>query len=130
MNKNASYLTQQDLQFHAKNPNNFGLLPDLDFVSGQHNPSCGDFVTVGGKIQDGKILSLCFQGSGCVISVAMASKMTTALIGMSLKDVAALDDEIVEKILGLELGLNRIKCGLLPIMALQKGILLYQQSKV
>ena len=130
MNKNSSHLIQQDLQFHAKNPSNFGLLPDLDFVSGEHNPSCGDAVMMGGIIKNGKITSLCFQGSGCVISMAMASKLTLAAIGMSLEQVKKLDDETVEQILGLSLGLNRMKCGLLSIMALQKAVLLYESSKV
>ena len=122
MNKNSSYLIQQDLQFHAKNPSNFGLLPDLDFVCAQQNPSCGDSVMIGGKVQDGKILRLCFQGSGCVISMAMASKLTLAAVGMSLAEVEKFDESIVEQILGLSLGLNRLKCGLLPVMAFQKGV--------
>lgn len=130
MNNSTSYLIQQDLQFHAKNPLNFGLLPDLDFVSGQHNPSCGDSVMMGGRVHDGKIIALCFQGSGCVISMAMASKLTVALIGKSLADVERLDENVVEQILGLSLGLNRMKCGLLPIMALQQGVLLYKQPKI
>ncbi len=122
MSNNSSYLIQQDLQFHAKNPSNFGLLPDLDFVSAQHNPSCGDSVMIGGKVLNGKIVMLCFQGSGCVISMAMASKLTLALQGMSLNDVLKFDESIVQQILGLSLGLNRIKCGLLPVMALQNGV--------
>lgn len=129
MTNNSSYLIQQDLQFHANHPANFGLLPDLDFISGEHNPSCGDAVIVGGKVIDGKIISLCFQGSGCVISMAMASKLTTACLGMSLVHVVNLDDATVEKLLGLQLGINRMKCGLLSIMALQKGIELYQKGE-
>ena len=129
MNKNSIYLIQQDLQFHAKNPSNFGLLPELDFVSGEHNPSCGDFVSVGGKVHDGKITKLCFQGSGCVISMAMASKLTLAVEGMSLEQVRQFDEQIVEKVLGLPLGLNRMKCGWLSVMALQKGVLLYEKLK-
>lgn len=128
MINDSFYLTQQELQFHAKNPANFGLLPDLDFVSGQHNPSCGDTVIVGGKVLDGNIVSLCFHGSGCVISMAMASKLTIAGVGMSLEQALKLDDAMVEKLLGLQLGINRMKCALLSIVALQKGIELYQKK--
>lgn len=130
MIQNASYLTQHELQFHAKNPSNLGLLPDMDFLSGEHNPSCGDSVLIGGCIKDGKITKLCFQGSGCVISIAMASKLTLAVIGMSLDQVKKLDEQFVEQLLGLSLGLNRLKCGLLSIMALQQGILSYQIPKI
>jgi nitrogen fixation NifU-like protein len=122
MNKNSSYLIQQDLQFHAKNPSNFGLPSDLDFVSAQHNPSCGDAVMVGGRMVDGKITELYFQGSGCVISMAMASKLTIFVKNMHVHEAKLLDQAVVEQILGLQLGLNRMKCGLLPIMALQKGL--------
>lgn len=128
MNKNSFYLTQQDLQFHAKNPANFGLLPDLDFISGEHNPSCGDAVMIGGKVANGKITALCFQGSGCVISMAMASKLTLAALSMNFEQIKNLNDQMVEQILGLQLGMNRMRCALLPIMALQKGIVLYQQA--
>ena len=121
MNKNSQYFIQQDLQFHAKNPSNFGLLPNLDFASAQHNPSCGAAVMIGGKVENGKISHLCFQGSGCVISMAMASKLTQAAVGMSLQEIEQLDESYVEQILGLSLGLNRMKCGLLSIMALQSG---------
>ena len=130
MINNNSYLIQQDLQFHAKNPSNFGMLPDLDFVSGQNNPTCGDSVMMGGRVHDGKVVALCFQGSGCVISMAMASKLTVAAVGMSLVEIKKLDESIVEQVLGLSLGLNRMKCGLLPVMALQKAVLLYEQSKI
>ncbi|MBP6892254.1 iron-sulfur cluster assembly scaffold protein [Candidatus Babeliales bacterium] len=129
MNNHSFYLIQQDLQFHAKNPSNFGLVPDLDFVSGQQNPSCGDSVMIGGKVHDGKITALCFQGSGCVISMAMASKLTVALVGKSLIEIEQLNEEVIEPILGLSLGLNRMKCGLLSIMALQKGIASFKQGQ-
>lgn len=128
MIKNDQYLIQQDLQFHAKNPLNFGLLADLDFVSNQQNPSCGDSVVVGGIVQSGKIEKLCFQGSGCVISMAMASKLTQAVVGMSVDQIEKLDEKLVESLLGLTLGLNRLQCGLLSIIALQKGIIAYQKS--
>ncbi len=122
MTNDNFYLIQQDLQFHAKNPSNFGLPPDLDFVSGLHNPSCGDSVTIGGKIFDKKITELYFQGSGCVISMAMASKLTIFAKNMSLHNAKRLGEDEVEQILKLQLGLNRMKCGILSIMALQKGL--------
>ena len=128
MMKNDQYLIQQDLQFHAKNPLNFGLLSDLDFVSDQQNPSCGDSVVVGGIVQDSKIKKLCFQGSGCVISMAMASKLTQAAVGMHIDQVEKIDEKLVEKLLGLSLGLNRLQCGLLSIIAFKKGIIAYQKS--
>lgn len=128
MMKKDFYLSQHELTAHAKNPANFGLAPDLDFISDQHNPSCGDLVTFGGKVLDSVVTYACFTGSGCVISMAMASKLTQAVKGMSFADIEQMDEQTVEQILGLQLGLNRLKCGLLSIIALKKGVLLYQQT--
>ena len=127
MTKNSFYLIQQDLQFHAKNPLNFGLPQNLDFISNEHNPSCGDSVIVGGKINSNETLKeLFFQGSGCVVSMAMASKLTKVVVNMNFLEILKLDELFVEQLLGLQLGPNRLKCGLLSIIALQKGIALYQ----
>ena len=131
MIKKDFYLNQQELMHHAKNPANFGLKPDLDFVSGEYNPSCGDRVVVGGNVVDGSLQQVCFEGSGCVISMAMASKLTQAVLGMKTQEVELLDEQIVEQLLGMQLGLTRLKCGLLSVMALQKGLkVLLDKDKV
>lgn len=120
-------LYKHDLVDHSKNPRNYGLLLECDFVSGEYNPSCGDSVKISGIIVDGKLLKVTFEGSGCVLSMAMASKLTDFVIGMSLDEALRLDEEIVEKLLGVKLGFNRLRCGLLSIMALQKGIIEYKK---
>lgn len=128
MQKKDFYLNQQDLLTHAKNPSNFGLQLDLDFVSSEYNPSCGDKVVIGAKIVDGVFKKVCFQGSGCVISLAMSSKLTEFLTGKSIIALDQLDEKLVYELLGIELGLNRLTCGLLPIMAFKKGLYLYQNK--
>lgn len=128
MTTNSFYLQQQELLYHAKNPLNYGILSSLDFVSEEHNPSCGDSVIVGGIIKDKILVQMRFEGSGCVLSMAMASKLTQVVVGMSLQEIEALDDTIVERVLGMPLGVNRIKCGLLSVLALQKGIKIYQDK--
>jgi len=127
MNNDMLDLYKYDLVDHSKNPRNYGLLLECDFVSGEHNPSCGDSVKVCGVIVDGKLFKVAFEGSGCVLSMAMASKLTDFIIGMSLDEALKLDEETVEKLLGVKLGLNRLRCGLLSIMALQKGIIEYKK---
>lgn len=115
-------LYKHDLLDHAKNPRNYGLIVQADFCSAQLNPSCGDSVTVCGFVQKGMIQRICFEGSGCVLSLAMASKLTSYVVGMSLKQILQFDDCLVEKLLGLELGINRLQCGLLSVKALQQGV--------
>ncbi len=122
MNNYRADLYKQDLIDHSKNPRNYGLLEASDFVSGEHNPSCGDSVTMCGLVVRGKLVEARFEGSGCVLSMAMASKLTQYVAGMGLQEVLALNEELVEQLLGTKLGINRLRCGLLSVMALQKGV--------
>ncbi len=117
-----SYFINSDLQFHAKNPCNFGLKTDLSFVSELLNPSCGDAVIMGGMIIEGKLKNVCFTGSGCVLSMAMASKLTQKVTGMSLNQAKQLDETCVTDLLGISLGINRMQCGMLSVLALRSGI--------
>ncbi|HSW76259.1 MAG TPA: iron-sulfur cluster assembly scaffold protein [Candidatus Saccharimonadales bacterium] len=120
-------LYKHDLIEHSKNPRNYGLLQHYDFLSDQYNPSCGDSVKLCGIIIEDKLTKVCFQGTGCVLSMAMASKLTDFAVGMHLDEVASFDEKTVEQLLGITLGLNRLQCGLLSIMALQKGIAAYKK---
>lgn len=128
MKNQNSYLKQQDLLEHAKNPKNYGLLVVYDFISGEHNPSCGDSITICGLVNNGVVCDIRFEGKGCVLSLAMASMLTDFVKGRSLRDILALDQDIVTQLLGIELGPNRVQCGLLPVRALRAGIASYDKS--
>lgn len=122
MKNDKFFLVQQELQFHAKNPSNFGIRSGLSFVSTKHNPSCGDSITMAGNVQVGIVQDLCFEGMGCVICMASASKLTIAVSGMNIEQIRALDDVWMQTLLGLDLGPNRIKCAMLPLWALQNSL--------
>lgn len=123
-----SYLSRQRLLEHSSSPLNFGKFDPADFSSGQHNPSCGDSVALTGIVRAGRLEDIRFEGKGCILSVAMASMLTEHVKGMSLEDVLKLNEEIVEQLLGLTLGPNRLQCGMLSVTALQTGIKDYKKS--
>jgi len=54
-----------------------------------HNPLCGDNVSIYLDVEDGMIKDISFVGSGCAISKASASLMTTVLKGRSIDDAEA-----------------------------------------
>jgi nitrogen fixation protein NifU and related proteins len=54
---------------------------DANRRSEGYNPLCGDHVTVYVNLADGVIQDISFKGSGCAISKASASMMTTELKG-------------------------------------------------
>lgn len=113
---------------HFKNPRNHGRLEKYDFTTGDQNPSCGDSIVIDGRIENGKVVALGFDSHGCAVNKASASLVTEAVMGKSIDDILKLDKDFVLKLLGLELGPNRIKCALLGLMALQQGLVEYKKK--
>ncbi|MBV9852860.1 MAG: SUF system NifU family Fe-S cluster assembly protein [Armatimonadetes bacterium] len=74
-------LYQEVILDHNKRPRNFRTLPEADHMAEGHNPLCGDNVTVYLQMDGDVIRDISFQGSGCAISKASASLMTTELKG-------------------------------------------------
>jgi nitrogen fixation NifU-like protein len=79
-------LYQEVILDHNKNPRNFKELEDADCSVEGYNPLCGDHYTIFLKM-DGEIISeIAFQGSGCAISKASASVMSTVLKGKTREE--------------------------------------------
>jgi nitrogen fixation NifU-like protein len=79
-------LYQEVILDHNKNPRNFKKLEDADCSVEGYNPLCGDHYTIFLKM-DGEIISeIAFQGSGCAISKASASVMSTVLKGKTREE--------------------------------------------
>ena len=76
-------LYQQTILDHNRRPRNSREIDDPDRVASGDNPLCGDKVTVYLKIKDDIITDVSFSGSGCAISQASASLMTTSVMGKS-----------------------------------------------
>lgn len=121
---------KEELMEHFKYPHNKKKLENPDFSSGQENPSCGDTISIEGKIsKDGKIVEVCFEGSGCVISQATASMLTDKCKGKSLDEILKMTSQDVLQMLGLELGPVRLRCALLSLQALQSALLKFKSKK-
>jgi nitrogen fixation NifU-like protein len=74
-------LYQEVILDHNKSPRNFRAIAGANRRAEGYNPLCGDQVTVFLQVEDGVIKDISFQGSGCAISKASASMMTTELKG-------------------------------------------------
>jgi nitrogen fixation NifU-like protein len=74
-------LYQQVILDHNRRPRNRGKLPTANRVAHGDNPSCGDQCSVYLRLDGDRIGDLSFDGSGCAISQASASLMTTQLKG-------------------------------------------------
>ncbi len=74
-------LYQEVVVDHSRRPRNFRRLDQPDRTVQGFNPLCGDKITLYVKFNDQVIDDISFEGSGCAISKASASMMTSALKG-------------------------------------------------
>ena len=116
------HIYQELLLDHYRNPRNRGALKSPDFSSGMANPSCGDAISMQGIIKGDQLEQCFFEGKGCVISQATASMLTEQAIGKLVTDIMAMDAHSMQSMIGMQLGPTRLKCALLPLEALKKGM--------
>ncbi len=84
-------LYQQVILDHNKSPRNFGALENAASAEG-FNPLCGDSIKLYLVVNDGMVEDLRFEGSGCAISKASASIMTTLVKGKSVSEAQKMFD--------------------------------------
>ncbi len=119
-------LYKEELLEHYKNPNNYGIIENPDVTTGEYNPSCGDSVELTILLTNNVISQVKFTGKGCVISQATASMLTNACVNKTIEQVLKLDQDFVQKMIGIELGPNRLKCAMLSLDAVHKGLMSWQ----
>lgn len=91
-------LYQQVILDHNKYPKNYGKVEHPTHSSEGYNPLCGDRVNISLDVEDGVIRDIRFEGSGCAISKASASLMTSILKGKKLADVMKAFEEFQEMV--------------------------------
>jgi nitrogen fixation NifU-like protein len=114
-------LYQEVILDHNKSPRNFREMEDANRRSQGYNPLCGDHVTVYVNLADGVIRDISFKGSGCAISKASASMMTTELKGKSAAEAEKLFDN-VHKMLTGELGVGESELDDLGKLKILSGV--------
>ncbi|HEV2601321.1 MAG TPA: iron-sulfur cluster assembly scaffold protein [Candidatus Babeliales bacterium] len=122
-------LYKNELMDHYRYPRNRGKIADPDFVSDEHNPSCGDSVSISGQVCNGIVSAIAFEGAGCVISQAAASMITEYVLGKSVDEIAAISTQQMIDLVGMPLGPVRLKCALLSLHAVQQGLSRYKEGK-
>ncbi|WP_337866906.1 Fe-S cluster assembly sulfur transfer protein SufU [Ignavibacterium sp.] len=91
MQQELRELYQQVILDHNKAPRNFRKIEDASNFAEGHNPLCGDNVTIYLKVDENNIIKdISFQGSGCAISKASASLMTSILKGKTVEEAEKL----------------------------------------
>ena len=102
MSAELSDLYQNVILDHNRRPRNRGRIPTANRSAHGDNPSCGDQCSVflrlaaGAPGQPERIAEISFDGSGCAISQASASLMTTQLKGKTAAEAEKLYGEFHE----------------------------------
>ena len=102
---------------HARNPRHFGKLGHVTHSAEGINPLCGDklklYLDVG---SDETIRDAAFEGSGCAISVASASLLTDAVIGLSSDDAMVFFDTVTAQLAGSDVVDEQVELGKLQAL--------------
>jgi nitrogen fixation NifU-like protein len=122
-------LYQQVILDHSKSPRNYTKLEGANRTAQGHNPLCGDHVTMYLHVDGNTVKDISWQGSGCAISRASASILTTAIKGKSVAQVKSLFAQVHDMVttgksngdlgkLAVFAGVHkfpaRVKCAILP----------------
>ncbi len=90
MDQELKELYQQVILDHNKSPRNFRKIENPTRFAEGYNPLCGDKIDIYLHFDNDHIDDISFQGSGCAISKASASLMTSMLKGKTRKEAEIL----------------------------------------
>ena len=120
----------EELLDHYRFPRNKKPLAEVNFSAKELNPSCGDRLYIEGYVSGGTIQALRFDGVGCILSQATASMLTEHMLGKPLHAISALSKDDILELIAMPVGPNRLRCALLSLAVLKRGLEVYEQSGV
>jgi nitrogen fixation NifU-like protein len=104
-------LYQQVILDHNKNPRNFREIGAPTAKVEGYNPLCGDHYTIFLTLDGDTIEDVSFTGSGCAISKASASVMSSTIKGKSRDEAARLFDVFHRLVTGDTSGVDVVELG-------------------
>lgn len=110
-------LYQQVILDHNRAPRNFKVLESANRVVRGENPLCGDKLTLFVDVEGSVVKDIAFQGSGCAISKASTSLMTSAVKGKTVDEAQRLFESFLEMVTGQDRSPSREELGKLVAFA-------------
>ncbi len=112
----------EEILDHYKNPRNFGKIENPDIRFHDSNPLCGDEIEIMIKLNSNKVKDVKFIAKGCAISIASASMLSEKIKNQDTGFIKNLKNQDIFDMLSINLSPIRVKCALLSLVALKKGI--------
>lgn len=113
---------KENILDHYKNPHNKGIIKDANIKYTEHNPVCGDVISVNMNVNNNTIQEIKFIGRGCAISQASMSMLTDEIKDKDFKEINSKTASDIISLLGIEIGPVRTKCAVLGLVAVKNGI--------
>jgi nitrogen fixation NifU-like protein len=107
---------------HYQNPHHAGSVSNPTIKVSEDNPLCGDKISLELAIKNGVVTDVGFVGTGCAISQASMSLLADELIGKKISVLKKLKPAKIYELLHVPISPGRVKCALLGLSTLQKGL--------
>jgi nitrogen fixation NifU-like protein len=129
LDENVGYLVYNEILIdHFMNPRNVGEIENPDAMAVVGDPTCGDFIRVYLKVEDGKISAFKFLTQGCPGAISTSSIATELAIGKTLEEALKLtDNDVIEAAGGIPA--RKAHCSLLAIRGLHEAIAHYREKQ-
>jgi nitrogen fixation NifU-like protein len=112
---------------HFMHPRNAGEIENPDAMAVVGDPTCGDFIRVCLKVENGRISVFKFLTQGCPGAISTSSIATELAIGKTLEEALQLtDNDVIEAAGGIPA--RKAHCSLLAIRGLHQAITNYKQK--
>ncbi|MGA7060198.1 MAG: iron-sulfur cluster assembly scaffold protein [Candidatus Acidiferrales bacterium] len=95
----GSFLFNDTILEHFRNPHNVGDLPDATATVEVTNPVCGDILRLSVRLEAGRVVAARFKTQGCVAAIASSSVLTDLLLGKSAVELRAIASEEISAVL-------------------------------
>ncbi len=96
----VSNLYQDIILDHNRRPRNFRAMEDADRTAEGNNPLCGDQLKLWVRMDGEQIADVSFTATGCAISRASASIMTTTVKGKTRAEAESLFQQFRTLVMG------------------------------
>jgi nitrogen fixation NifU-like protein len=105
-----------------RNPRNLGKIQNPEITEEGDNPSCGDHTQIYANLENDEISELKHETEACAICTASISILSEEVKDLSKDEILGLDRDWMLEKLGIEVSPIRMKCALLGLKTLQKGV--------